>query len=262
MDLRNLQKNWNAWGKLDPLWAILSFPGKEGSRWNLEDFFKTGQAEINQVLVEAQSFGLTIGRGTALDFGCGVGRLTQALCQHFDRVYGVDIASSMIRQANRYNRYGDRCVYVLNLRDNLSDLPDQQFDFIYSCRVLQHMEPRYCMAYVGEFIRLLAPDGVLVFQQPAAKHDTPEQAVVMPQASAFKTQIKLLIPEFLLAAYWKVKLSYLRWQAALRPQMEMYCIAKDEMISYLAGLNARLVDVREDDAAPGFLSLRYFVVKN
>ncbi len=47
----------------------------------------------------------------ALDFGCGVGRLTQALARHFNIVDGVDIAPSMIELANQFNRSGGRCRY-------------------------------------------------------------------------------------------------------------------------------------------------------
>lgn len=40
-------------------------------------------------------------RGVALDFGCGVGRLTRALAAFFDRATGVDISSSMIEEAKK-----------------------------------------------------------------------------------------------------------------------------------------------------------------
>jgi SAM-dependent methyltransferase len=262
MDLKNLQKNWDAWGKLDPLWAILSLPDKNNSRWDIDQFFETGRIEINQVLDRTHALGFTFSRGSALDFGCGVGRLSQALCQHFDQVLGVDIAPSMIEQANKYNTYGERCQYFLNTRENLSELSTQKFDFIYSCRVLQHMEPRYCKSYICEFVKLLLPNGVLVFQQPAQRLDTPSEPFGPPESSPLKAAFKRQLPSLLISLYWKIKLAYLAQQDRNRPQMEMYCIDQKEMTNLLASLGASLVHVEEDDAAPDYLSLRYWVTKS
>src|SRR5213075_3164955 len=130
------------------------------------EFFRTGVVEIDDVMAYVDRLGLKFARRAALDFGCGVGRLTQALCGHFDAAVGVDIAPSMIDKARAYNRHGERCRYSLNVSDDLSQFDDGQFDFIYSNIVLQHMLPRYSKKYVREFLRLLAPGGVAVLQLP------------------------------------------------------------------------------------------------
>ncbi len=44
------------------------------------------------------SLGVTIPHGKALDFGCGVGRVTQALAQYFDEVYGVDFRDACFEE--------------------------------------------------------------------------------------------------------------------------------------------------------------------
>ena len=103
-------------------------------------------------------------RKCALDFGCGVGRVTQALALHFDQVYGVDISPSMIQHADNYNQYGDRCEYLVNETADLRRFPDDRFDFIYSNITLQHMPARFTRRYIAEFVRVLAPTGVLLFQ--------------------------------------------------------------------------------------------------
>ena len=41
MELERLQEHWNAFGEQDPLWAILTEPGKRGGAWDLEEFFGT-----------------------------------------------------------------------------------------------------------------------------------------------------------------------------------------------------------------------------
>lgn len=61
-----------------------------------------------------KSIKINISYSTTLDFGCGVGRLTQPLADHFNWFYGVDIVPSMIELANKYNPHGERCKYILN----------------------------------------------------------------------------------------------------------------------------------------------------
>jgi 2-polyprenyl-3-methyl-5-hydroxy-6-metoxy-1,4-benzoquinol methylase len=148
MDLQKLQSNWHELGSTDPLWAVLTDNRFKGNRWDPEEFFGVGQREIDQALSQLDAMHIPLQRRRALDFGCAVGRLTQALCRHFELVDGVDIAPSMIDLARRYNQYGDRCHYHVNGVDNLSLFPDNCFDFIYSRLVLQHMEPQYSEKYI------------------------------------------------------------------------------------------------------------------
>ena len=163
MELRELKRHWDAWGRQDPLWAVLTWPGKR-QRWDPAEFFRTGREELEKVLAYAEGLHWQVPRRRALDFGCGVGRVTQAMTEHFARCDGVDIAPSMLERAAKYNRHPDRCHYHLNDRDDLSLFEDESFDLIYSAHVLQHMEPRYSRRYVQEFVRLLAPGGLAVFQ--------------------------------------------------------------------------------------------------
>jgi 2-polyprenyl-3-methyl-5-hydroxy-6-metoxy-1,4-benzoquinol methylase len=123
MDIKNVQKHWNEFGKTDPLWAILTSPEKKGNKWEVDEFFKTGLEEIEAILSSLEQYNINIPKAKALDFGCGVGRLTQALAHFFDEVYGVDIAPSMIELAQKYNKYGNNCKYILNETDNLKMFP-------------------------------------------------------------------------------------------------------------------------------------------
>ncbi|NJM69671.1 MAG: class I SAM-dependent methyltransferase [Scytonema sp. RU_4_4] len=167
MELNELQKHWHEFGKEDPFWSILSDPAKKGNKWELKEFFKSGEEEIEAVFKYLESLGVSYSHKRALDFGCGVGRLTQGLCRYFDECIGVDIAPSMIKLANKYNYYGHKCKYYINDSDNLSLYKNNYFDFIYSRIVLQHIIPKYSMNYLKEFVRILAPSGLLVFQVPS-----------------------------------------------------------------------------------------------
>jgi SAM-dependent methyltransferase len=192
MEIKELQQNWNELGKRDPLWAILSDPEKINRQWDLGEFFTTGEEQIAGVLRYVEALGLRPPRKRALDFGCGVGRLTQALCRHFEACCGVDIAPSMIALAQQYNRHGGRCTYFLNDADDLSLFGADSFDFVCTFLVLQHMRPEYSKSYLREFVRVLAPGGVLVFQLPAeVKVPVLPGAETLPE-SAFRA---LLTPQ-------------------------------------------------------------------
>jgi SAM-dependent methyltransferase len=169
MNLTELAAHWNEFGKTDPLWAVLTQPGTENNRWDVGRFFETGRHEIAHVFHLLAELAIPVQRIRALDFGCAVGRLTQALCPHFDECYGVDIAPAMIEQAIRYNQFGGKCRYFLNRTNDLAQFESNSFSFIYTNIVLQHMKPEYTKNYIQEFLRLLSPAGVVVFQLPTGR---------------------------------------------------------------------------------------------
>jgi len=200
MDIKSLQRQWDRFGRKDPLWAVLSLPEKRHGRWNEQEFFETGRTEIAAVLRRAGDLGVTLERSRALDFGCGVGRLSQALAELFDGCDGVDIAPSMIALAEKYNRFGQRCRYHLNDRPDLRLFPDRSFSFVYSNLVLQHMPSELSRLFIAEFLRVLAPSGLLVFHIPAEPF--PEAALASRRSvcdrplppSAFRAEIAVADP--------------------------------------------------------------------
>jgi SAM-dependent methyltransferase len=193
MDLAALQRNWDTFGRLDPLWAILTDPRHKGNRWDPERFFQTGREEMDAFVARARRLGAPQRWRRALDFGCGVGRLTQALAAHVESATGVDIAPSMIELARQYNVHGDRCRYLVNDSADLSGFEDGWFDIIYTGRVLQHIESRYIENYIREMVRVLAPGGLLSFDIPS-EHGlfAPDGAPKALPRSVYKAAIEVL----------------------------------------------------------------------
>jgi SAM-dependent methyltransferase len=152
MDLAALQRHWDTFGKQDPFWAILTDPERRGNRWSPEEFFETGRVEIAELMANAERLAVPRRWQRALDFGCGAGRLTQALGDRFASVVGVDVAPSMIALARAHNRQPHRC----DLR---------------------------------EFLRLLAPGGYLSFDLPSASGDAAALAAGTVPASAMRARI-------------------------------------------------------------------------
>jgi SAM-dependent methyltransferase len=254
VNLRRLKAHWDAWGRTDPLWAILTEPDKKGNRWTPEEFFATGAAEVSSVLGYLDAVVPGRPRRRALDFGCGVGRVTQALAAHFDEVVGVDIAPSMIEQARAGNRHGDRCRYLLNASDDLRVLADDTFDLVYSNITLQHMEPRFAKRYVLEFVRVARPGGVVLFQLTSGKAPDPPDLRRLPR---LKAAVKRIAPARALAWYQEAKHLLSRG-----PRMEGHSVPRDEVLPLLDGAGAEVVDVTPDrSAGPAWLAFRYCAVK-
>src|SRR4030095_3192449 len=167
MHLSSLRRHWERLGRQDPFWAVLTDPSKRHGAWDLEQFYRSGVDELAAVLRHAESLGLTVSRERALDFGCGAGRMTQAMAACFERADGVDISASMLETARQHNRFAARCIYHLNSAPNLELFANDTFSFVFTTLVLQHMEPRFAVAYIREFVRVLHPGGLLVFQVPS-----------------------------------------------------------------------------------------------
>ena len=237
MDLNAWQKNWDELGKDDPLWLVISDPSKAGGKWNPDEFFATGRQEISQVLEEARARQLTIPRGRALDFGCGVGRLSQALAQEFDEVQGVDISPSMIGHAKWFNQFPEKCHFHINAENSLPMFPSDHFDFIYSGLTLQHIEQQFALNYIREFVRVCKPGGVIIFQ------------IISP------VLWRSLVPKFAVEAWRQIK-------HGKKPYIGMFGLSRRQVARTLNASGAKVADVvaRSSDTTR-FNSYQYFATK-
>ncbi len=162
--LEHLRRVWQTLGRDDPLWAVLSHADKRGGRWNPEEFLATGEVEVDVQLAALAAAGWPRGRGLALDFGCGAGRLSRALAPHFERVIGIDVSASMIDAARRLNADVPNVEFRENASPRIDRIADASVDFVFSHITLQHIPPALSEGYVAEFFRVLAPGGAAVFQ--------------------------------------------------------------------------------------------------
>jgi ubiquinone/menaquinone biosynthesis C-methylase UbiE len=160
--LAKLKDDWELLAERDALWAILTDSAKVDCGWDVREFMATGAAEIGTVMGHLARLNLLPNfGGAALDFGCGVGRLTQPLASLFSSCVGVDISRQMIEKAEALNRY-EHCQYIASAGERLP-FDDASFSFVYSNIVLQHMPAALATGYLREFVRVLEDGGVLVF---------------------------------------------------------------------------------------------------
>ncbi|HEY0928809.1 MAG TPA: class I SAM-dependent methyltransferase [Gemmatimonas sp.] len=244
MSLEHTQKTYEKLGREDPFYAVLTDERFRHNRWDVPEFFATGEREVAEVFEYIRQTELVVPRGRALDFGCGVGRLTQALATRFDRVTGVDIAESMAAKARELNQHGGRVEYFANAVDNLRFLDDRSFDFVYSSITLQHVPPPSNVRYVEEFLRILRPGGVAVFQVPNGRE--------IRDGSWQETFYKLRRQYFRRA--WKIVRG--------KPPYEMHYIPRCVVERTIAANSARLVDTKSFGPSGRQNNFRYFVIKH
>jgi SAM-dependent methyltransferase len=256
--LKRFARDWNTLGKRNPYGAILTGTAGELPQWTVEEFFETGRVDAARFLADLGQIAPAAGRRRALDFGCGVGRVTRALADHFQSVVGVDSARAMVSRARLLNQSYRNCRFVVTPRAHLHRFDTGHFDVIYSRLVLQHIPPPLVRRYIPELIRVLAPGGVLMFQMPGEIAPEPEGAFL--DAPVTGSGVKPYLPRALVRAYRLVKYRFIVDEST--PRMAMFGMARDVVLRVVPDAGGRLLTTRPDQShgpiVPGF---EYWVTK-
>ncbi len=237
--------DWETLASEDALWAVLVDPDKKGGRWDLETFFASGVADWDGQREWLASLGLATSGARALDFGCGVGRMVQAIAGDFERVVGIDISETMLTKARELDRTGGRCVFLHNSAPDLHVAdPQGPFDFVHSVIALQHVPRDLIPAYLTEFVRLLRPGGIISFQLP-------ERPCLSVKGLAFR--------------YAPAKLTgYVQRRFYGYPApMQMNGLRTPRVEQILRDAGAKIIAMRDDDSYGGFWhSVRYLATRD
>jgi trans-aconitate methyltransferase len=155
-------RDWDDLALVDPFWAVLAADDKRGGGWEPTEFFATGEADVEEMLATAAQLGRPTRHERALDFGCGVGRLTRALARRFDEAVGIDVSERMLEHARRLNADTPNVTFASS-----DEPPPEPFDLVVANLVLQHLPSKaLARVYIGRLIKATRPDGLLVFQLP------------------------------------------------------------------------------------------------
>ena len=244
MSLERHQQDWERLAEVDPLWAVLTAPGRKGGLWDVDEFFATGEAEIAHVIATAERLGRPGRRVRALDFGCGVGRLTRALGTRFDQAVGLDISAGMVEQARRLNDAFPACEFHVNAASDLGRLETGSFDFVYSSIALQHVPTvREVERYVSELLRVAHPDGLVVFGLPTH--------IPFPWSLQPRRRVYSLLRRLGVSEEWMLR------RTPLTP-MRMTQVPEEHVRGLLECAGAAMLQTEPIDEGP-VRSLRYYV---
>ena len=211
--------NWKRFGDTEPHWSVLTNPLflRDSFPAHVEPFFEHGRYDVDRLLAFAGRAGIEpSGFARALDFGCGVGRLTVALAPYAQSVVGVDVSEGHLVEAGKSveARGVDNAAFVL--LDAIDDIETLgTFDLIVSRIVLQHNPPPVMAAIYARLLARLRPRGIAIVQMP--------------------TFIR----------HWRFSVAdYLRGENV---PMEMNALPQHEIFKIIAEQGCRALEVREDD---------------
>jgi SAM-dependent methyltransferase len=167
---------WEELAHREPYFRVLTHEGSVetgGDREPTEAFFETGEADVAALLDAIASLaGHPVGLTSALDYGCGAGRLTLPLARRSGSVVACDIAPTMLVHARRNAETAGLDNVTFLESAELARVPDGSFDFICSLLVLQYIPATAGYEILRALLRTLAPGGIaalhLMFRRPRA----------------------------------------------------------------------------------------------
>jgi cyclopropane fatty-acyl-phospholipid synthase-like methyltransferase len=185
-----VESRWDEFARIDAYTYIMTHLPKG----NREAFWQSGETTVSQELLPVIRK-YAVPAGTALEIGCGVGRLVLPLASHFERVLGLDISAEMVSQATalavQRNVANARFLTLADYERRSHDfgLTERSVDFVYSLIVFQHIADFRAIENYFELVRLsLSPRGVAYLQ-----FDT------RPQDLTYR--VKNSLPDFLLPRF-------------------------------------------------------------
>ena len=158
-DVLPTTEEWRALARQDALYAVAAWPGKEEGGWTKEEFYAVGRSDWADFRDQWRAYWPELG-GTAVDYGCGAGRITHAMAEDFERVVGVDVSPEMAALA----REASAANVEVKLVDAIEiPLEDGSVDGVFTSHVLQHLEDRNAVRQaLAEMARVLRPGGTVM----------------------------------------------------------------------------------------------------
>jgi SAM-dependent methyltransferase len=251
-------RTWNALGDRNAYGAILTGAAGTLPEWDANAFFDTGRADAAAFLRDLDEIAPSVKRTAALDFGCGVGRITRSLAAEFESVVGVDAAPTMLARANALNGGLANCAFVRNQEPRLACCANDSFTVVYSRLVLQHLPPALAAGYVRELIRVLAPGGVLMFQLPEPMGSPLKNFLDAPVTG---DGLKQRLPRSVIRAYRCLKYAYLVVTSG--PRMKMYGLPYEQVADLVVQSGGTVVRAVPDQShgVPEVRGFAYWVRK-
>ena len=211
---------WRHFGETEPHWSVLTNEDFRQDRLaeNVDRFYASGHDDVETHLNMLRRAALPISFGKAMDFGCGVGRLSLALAEHAHQVVGVDISPPHLRLAAERARDAGIANVSFEPIGSVHDLDGYRgFDFILSRIVLQHNPPPVMAALFAKLLAALAPGGAAIIQMPTYMHGR--------------------------------RFSAAEYLASDQPQMEMNGLPQLIVFRLIEEADCQLIEVREDISA-------------
>ncbi len=154
----DMKTDWDARARKDSLFATACDDGKDE-----KSFVESGRRDAAIIFEGVPA--LLPSRESALEIGCGVGRLLEPLAGEFRELYGVDVSGEMIRQAQERLANFPNVQAIEVAGDGHLPFEDARFDFCFSYITFHHIpQKNVVLRYITEARRVLKPRGLFRFQ--------------------------------------------------------------------------------------------------
>jgi len=154
--LTAIRRDWDARARENPR-AYINWPdvpNEEGA------FFESGRVDYGRYVTPfLQRMNFDPAGKTALEIGCGIGRIARWMSQDFARYIGVDVSPEMVRKASSYQI--PNATFQPVSGGSLEGIPSASVDFVFSFAVFQHVPDKAAILnYFAETARVLRPGGI------------------------------------------------------------------------------------------------------
>jgi SAM-dependent methyltransferase len=166
--LERTTSQWTALGEQDPYWSVISDKKFRISNFEThsDDFWNSGIFVLNEIDNVVHQYGVSIDYSTAIELGCGVGRLTRFLATRFESTIAMDISPGNLEicRAKTVDTKGLVLPTLIQNPHDLSNIPE--FNLFVSYIVLQHNPPPIQFFMLDRILSRLKTGGLAMFQVP------------------------------------------------------------------------------------------------
>ena len=199
---------------------------------NIGSFWKSGDKEVKEIEAILKRHGMKLNEvNVAIEYGCGVGRITVPLSKKVSAVHAYDISSPHLDYAKEHANEERAIINFHLVSDPLDKL--QQCDLFYSRIVFQHNPPPIILQLIKNALESLNPGGIAIFQVPTY-----------------------------ISGYSFILNDWLNVDHAL--DMQMHCIPQTAIFELVKNKECSILEIREDNwcgEPQYYLSNTFVIVK-
>jgi SAM-dependent methyltransferase len=160
---RDTDTDWKVIATHQPFFGVLAnerYLADQLTPEAIEEFYESGRRDIAYAVDMLRRLGGGVfAPKSAIDFGCGVGRLSFAMAEFCEKVAAVDVAEGMLQVGRDQARR--RKIRNIDFRN---DIPPGPVDWINSLIVFQHIPPARGHQLLTELVERLSPGGLCSVQ--------------------------------------------------------------------------------------------------
>ena len=169
---------WRRIGRDEPFYGVLTHPDFRSENLDeaaVEKFWASGERRVESIFSQVEAwFGAPFQPESALDFGCGVGRILVPLAARCRHACGIDVSPDMLEVAQKRASEKGLDNLTLTCAGDASGQASGAHDFVHSFIVLQHIWPRRGYRIVDQLLNTLRPGGMgvlhLTYRNPSNSH--------------------------------------------------------------------------------------------